>query len=227
MLNSSDSADKKEEKIKEYALWRGGYPQNEAKKYAEEMRDKMKMNRLQAEMDALNAKMKNDEELSRFDSALESVMPEARSSYEPIRKESDLICLIKDMVEKGVGVERFLPEVSLEYDFDHIHLLSLRPEEILGNEEKKTLAAKLVCAIETLQRYDINITRRITSRNNELFLTYRYPSSQSEYFEVLQKHWEDMFFIAERKGVWSEAEIEKLEMEFKEAITGDEDVWYE
>ena len=222
--NSSDSAEDKANKIKEYTLWRGEYPYNVARETSEKMRDTMRMNHLQAEMDALNAKMKNDEELAKLDKALESVMSEVRFSYKPVCKESDLIYLIKDMLEKGVKIVRYTPEERLEPNYDEDHLLSVRTAEILGDEEKKRLFAGIVCAIETIQQCGINISRKITSRNNELFVTYIYPSSQHRYFDNLWKHWDDMTYIVERKVHLTDQEVEDFEKKFKENIAGKDDM---
>ena len=225
--NSSDTAEDKASKAKEYSLWRGEYPNNVARETSEKMRDAMKMNRLQAEMDALNAKMKNDEELYKIDKALSGAMSEARSSYKPVSKESDLIYLIKGSIESGMVIEQYSPEEALEPDYDNMHLFSVRIDEIMSDDNKKLLFAGLVCAIETIQQYGINISRKITSRNNELFVTYSYPSSQNQYFDNLWRYWDEMIYITDRKDHWSDSEIDELETKFKDMIAGEHDVSFE
>ena len=224
--NSSDTEEDKTNKAKEYSLWRGEYPHNEARQTAEKMRDAMRMYHLQAEMDALNAKMKNDEELAKIDKALIDVMPEVRSIYKPVSKESDLILLIKNILEDGLKIEHYSPEEQIEPDYDNMHLLSVRVEDILANDHAKALFARIVCAVETLQQCGINVSRKITSRDNELFITYSYPISQSQYFENLWRQWDQMAYISERKGIWSDREINQLEKTFMELITGENDVDY-
>lgn len=222
LITSDDKPEDKDKKIKEYALWRGEYPNNVARETSERMQNQMKMHRLQAEMDALNAKMKNDEELSRVDKALESALTEIKNQIPPIERESDLIYIVKAMIEGGINVSRHLSE--LEPDYENLQLLSVKTEEILNDDKKKLLMARLVYAIEVIKGFGVNISRKISSRENVLFITYTYPATQRIYFENLSKYWKDMSFIIEREDVWSDWEIEDLEDKFKKAITGENDI---
>ena len=120
--NSSDTPEEKAAREKEYALWKGEYPQNVARETAERMRDILREQRLQAELDELYAKRNSEAEFKRIDKALEPILPEVKASYIPIEKESDFIFLIKDSLEKGLPLERFSPEERTEIDYDYIHL---------------------------------------------------------------------------------------------------------
>ena len=226
MSTDTDTADERNARLKEYALWRGEYPQNIARETNERMLDEMKMHRLQAEMDVLNAKMKNDEELEKIDKALESVMPEVRSAYKPIHKESELIMIVKSMIDKGFDVKQFSPEEIFEIGTGPMHLLSMKTEEIINNDEARFSFAYFVCAMETIQQAGVHISRRITSRNNELFITYEYPESEYIYFHKLHEHWKDMLYIYERKDSWTEQELASLEKQFRTDITGENDVLF-
>ena len=170
--NSSDTPEEKAAREKEYALWKGEYPQNVARETAERMRDRWREQRLQAELDELYAKRNSEAEFKRIDKALEPILPEVKASYIPIERESDFIFLIKDSLEKGLPVERYSPEERTEIDYDYIHLFSVKSEEITRDDDRKRLYARLVCAVETMQKYRINITKSITSKNKELFITY-------------------------------------------------------
>ena len=222
--NSSDTPEEKAAKEKEYALWRGEYPHNVARETTERMRDAMREHRLQAELDELYAKRNSESELSRMEKALEGVMSEVRAEYTPIQLESELIYLIKESMEKGLPVERFSPEERVEMDYDYIHLFSIKSEEITKNDENKKLYACLVCAIETMQQHRINITRSVTSKDKELFITYKYPSSQYRYFDTLQHCWEDITYIIERKPYWSKEELDDLDEKFRAKVTGENDI---
>ena len=74
-----------------------------------------------------------------------------------------------------------------------------------------------------MQQAGINIVRRITSRNNELFLTYEYPTDQYIYFENLEKYWRDMLELIDKRDSLP-SEVERLEMKFTQEITGKNDV---
>lgn len=222
--NSSDTPEEKAAKAKEYATWRGEYPHNVAKETSERMRDAMREHRLQAELDELYAKRNTEAENSRIDKALETIMPDVRAAYTPIQKESDLIYLIKDAMEKGLQVERFTPEERMEIDYDYIHLFSIKSEDITKDDDSKRLYARLVCAVETMQQNRINIIKSITSKDKELFVTYKYPSSQYRFFETLEHSWEDIAYILERQPWWSKEELDDLETKFRIKITGENDV---
>ncbi len=220
--NSSDSEEEKEKKAKEYALWRGEYPMNEARETSEKMRDAMRERRLQAELDALYAKRNSETELNRMNKEIGTILTEVKESYKPIMRESDLIYLIKGALENGLPIERFSPEEEIDYDY--IHLLSVKTEDITKDEESKRQYAHLACAIDTLQHHGINITRSITSKDKILYITYKYPTSQSYYFDNLQHSWEDIMYIIKRQEWWSKSEIDELEAKFRSKITGDNDV---
>ena len=77
-----------------------------------------------------------------------------------------------------------------------------------------------------MRQYRINITRSITSKNKELYITYKYPSSQYHYFENLLSSWAEIVYILERKPWWAEWEINALEEKFRSRITGENDVFF-
>ena len=179
----------------------------------ERIKDSLRMSYLQAEMDELNAKMKNDEELAKIDNALEDTINNMENLSGPITLESEFIYLIKDTIEKGLNIDRYTPLVSvkeIDYENDDVDLLSVKSEDILNVNPNKILFANLLYAINTIQKYGIKLSRRITSRTGELFITYSYPPSQYRYFSNLQKYWNDMIYIIEKKGEWTDQEIEKL-----------------
>lgn len=222
--NEEDSDEEKERKAKEYTLWRGGYPHNEAVENSEQLSYLRRIQRLQDEMDDLNAKMKNDEELYRLDESLKGIMDEVRSSCKPIKMESDFILRIKELVEQGVNINIYSPEALYEPNYEVMHLLSVRTEEILFDEHKKRLYAQLVCGIDDIQQFGIDISRKITSKDKVLFVTYSYRTEQYMYFQNLNKFWDDLIFIAERKNVWPDFRLQEYEERFLVNITGKNDV---
>ena len=58
MSSDIDTDDATEKKAREYDLWRGQYPFKAENEIYEKMKNRIKMNQLQAEMDALKEKMK-------------------------------------------------------------------------------------------------------------------------------------------------------------------------
>lgn len=223
---STDSKEEKEQKAAAYALWRYEYPQNVAKETTKRLQNSMKMHRLQAEMDALNAEMQSENELSRLDKMLDPEVKKALKKYSPISKESDLILFIKEMIEKGVPLEQFSPEVKPQFDPEHTHVLSIKSDDLINNPDNLRLFATLLCHIYTMQQYGINIDRKITSKNKELYLTYEIPGSQIDYVYNLQNAWDDIFYIKERLEFWTDSEIKELNDAFLKKITGDNDVIY-
>lgn len=221
---STDTKEEKEKKAAEYVLWRYEYPHNIAKETSKEMHNRMKMNRLQAEMDALNAEMLSESELAKLDASIKETLEEVRKKYKAITKESEFILLIKDMIEAGIQIERFSPEKSSEIDYDHIHVVSFKTNDIINNNDTRKFFAIFLCQIETMQKAGINIDRKITSKNMELYVTYEIVSSQWEYLDNLSKYWNDIIFIKERIDTWSDKEIKELNDKLISNITGKNDV---
>ena len=111
----------------------------------------------------------------------------------------------------------------MDKEYDYMHLFSVKSEEITKNENSKRLYARLLCAVETMQHYRINITQSITSNEKVLYVTYKYPSSQYGYFENLFSAWEDITYLLERKPWWPKYKIDELEEEFRAKVTGEND----
>lgn len=221
---STDTKKEKERKVAEYALWRYEYPQNVATEISKEMRNRMKMNRLQAEMDALNAEMQSESELSKLDASMKETLEDVKKKYREITKESEFILLIKEMIEAGIQIERFSPEKCSEIDYDHMHVVSFKTNDIINNTDVKKYFAIFLCQIKTMQKNGINIDRRITSKNKELYVTYEIASSQWKYLDNLSKYWDDIIFIKKRIDTWSHEEIEVLNNKLITNITGENDV---
>ena len=222
----SDSQATIDEKVKEYTLWRGEYPLNVIKESADRRDDITRMAQLQAEMDALNAKMKSSSEFERIDSAMKTVIPEHKSSFTPIEKESDLIYLVKKLLENGLNIEDASPVRPFENDEDTFHILSVKTEEFLNDEAKTVLFAELYVAMKHLQEMDITIYSRINSRDNELYISYYGDMSQFNCFRNLFHYWNDIKFILERQPYRSDTELDELEQKLRSEIIGENDVIY-
>ncbi|MCR5024752.1 MAG: helix-turn-helix domain-containing protein, partial [Lachnospiraceae bacterium] len=222
--NGSDTPEEKAAKEKAYAIWRGEYPHNVAQETTQRMLDAMKERRLQAELDELYAKRNSEAEFSKIDHALESFMDDVRNEYTPVTHESDFIFLIKEVMEKGLPIRSVSPEERSERSEDYVHLFSVKSEDILKNDINKRQYAFLVCAIETMQKNRINIIRKITSKDKELFVTYEYPFSQYRYFKLLEHCWKDLTDILEKRPYYSKQELDEEEEKFRAAITGKEDI---
>lgn len=221
---STDTHEEKERKATEYALWRYEYPKNTAKETAKEIHNRMKMNRLQAQLDLLNAEMQADNEIAKLDSSMGKTLEDTRKNYKSITKESEFILFIKDMLEAGIQIEHFSPEEQIKTDYEHIHVVSFRTDDIINNNNIKKLFATFLCQIETMQKAGIQIDRKITSKNKELYVTYEIVTSQRKYVENLIKYWDDIIFIVDRHDTWSDKEIKKLNDKLISNITGENDV---
>lgn len=222
----TDSQETIDAKAKEYTLWRGEYPSNVIKEAAEHRDDISRMAQLQAEMDALNAKMKSDEEFERINNALDKILPEYKDSFTTVAKESDLIYLIKNLMEKGLKIEYYTPVRPYENSDEYFHLISVKTSEFLNDENKTVLFAELYSAMESIKEAGINLVKKINSLKNELYISYYCDVEQYKYFDNLEKYWKDMMFILERQPHWSEPELADLEETFREKITGENDIIY-
>ena len=143
-----------------------------------------------------------------------------------IEKESDLIYLVKKLLENGLNIEDASPVRPFENDEDTFHILSVKTEEFLNDEAKTVLFAELYVAMKHLQEMDITIYSRINSRDNELYISYYGDMSQFNCFRNLFHYWNDIKFILERQPYRSDTELDELEQKLRSEIIGENDVIY-
>ena len=101
------------------------------------------------------------------------------------------ISLIKVTKEKGLPLDFFSPEVQLEEDPEHTHFFSVKSDEIIKDTDSRKLYARIVVAVELLQKQGIHISRRIISRDKVLYVTYEFPCGQDDFWGAFNKVWDD------------------------------------
>ena len=225
--NFNDTEEEKSAKQRSYDIWRAEYPNNVLQEQIERQQDLEKMRKLQVEMDALNAKMKSADVLAQIDASIDNTYAGIRAQCEPIKSESAFIYLLKDLLESGLNIEMISPDYRYAEEKQSSHLLSIKVDEILNDENSKGLFAKLVYAIESLQQAGIEITRVVTSKDNVLYLTYKYPRSQYECFARLNENWKSIMKIVELQNTITSWEIKEMEEDLRNRITGENDFSYE
>lgn len=220
----TDSFDDIIEKEKKYALWHAEYPYNEAEKQAREMANYMKETRLREELDEVYAKNNNEKQLNRIDEELAEILPRVRKTMEPIKKESDLIYLIKDMMEAGIVVEQYPPNLHrFDRHKDGHHLVSMKVDDVLS-ADKIEVFAKFVYAIETITSYGVESKRLITSKNQVFYITY--TVERYIYISNIKACWDEMVFLVEVEDRWTPEEVEELTEKFNKNVTGSGDTNY-
>lgn len=209
-----------------YTLWKAEYPQNVAAEHSKNIRAKMKLAQMEAQVDRLYAETNSAEALTRLDSIMQLAREESSKADIQIRKESDLIILIYHSLEAGLPLTENSPETKLDDDYSRIHLISIKIEDLEESAKNRELFATIEAAIKVLIRCGIRITRRITAHNKLLYLTYEYPADQSLYLTNLRDSWKDIRYILERKGTWSEREIRQLEQSLINKVSSANDINY-
>ena len=224
--SSDDSNEVKEKKAADYALWKYEYPNNKAEEDTRKMVNQMKMNNLQAQMDALNAEMQSEAEFARIDKALVPFIENEKITHKKLKKESELILFIKEMYEAGVPLLRYAPDSLNENNLDYVHILSCKTDDVIENDKNKEYFARFMGYVNDMKDAGINVDRRISSKDKVLYITYEVVSSQVDYVYNLLKAWEDIVFIGDRLDTWSDEEIEDLNKIFLKKITEKNDVKY-
>ncbi len=218
----SDSQGQREQKAKDYLLWCGEYAEKHIQDDSDKLNDERQKRYFQAKIDEIDTRSKGPEELARIYSDLETVLPEVRKEYSPIKKESDFIYIVKDLIAIGIQVLRY--DQNEEWQSKSWHILSVKTSYLKENTPQLAEFARLVCAFETLQSLGIQIERSVVSRMSELYITYRCPFEFRKYFENLSNHWDEMEDVVNGKGVLNDAGRKRLEDCFREKITGENDV---
>lgn len=218
----SDSQGQREQKAKDYLLWCGEYTEKRIQDDSDKLNDARQREFYQAKIDEIDTRSKGPEELARIDSDLETVLPAVRKEYSPIKKESDFIYIVKDLIAIGIQVLRY--DQNEEWQSKTWHILSVKTSYLKKNTPQLAEFARLVCAFETLQSLGIQIERSVVSRMSELYITYRCPFEFRKNFENLSNHWDEMEGVVNGKGVLNEAGRQRLEECFREKVTGENDV---
>ena len=170
--DSDDKAKSVTAKSQEYDLWWGQAKKNVLDKNDSRTKDLMRKKALQTEIDILNAKLNKDTEFAKINEVINEHMATIQATCKNIEEKDDLRILINDIINKGLNIEVLLEADSMELDTDDWHLLSVKTKDILEKEENKLLFTELVFALDTFQKGKFELFRKITSLNNELYITY-------------------------------------------------------
>ena len=126
--------------------------------------------------------------------------PDVTINCPSIKRLSEFMKSVMDIIEQGLPIKgRFVDGhaasvcPSMDESFD---LLSVR---IMDIDSTQNVAgyAKLTYIVNNLKNLGISIEERLTSLNNELYITYSYPFSESGRFMNMNDSWKEMMRIME------------------------------
>ena len=218
------SSEERKKRADEYLLWRASYSERSMAGFREWLSDQNKMDRLQEEIDLLYAKTNSSTEMAKLDKAVNAVLPSVKEGYKPIKKESELVLYVADLIFNGMRVRDDSPAGVSKNDPETDHLLSIPTEDILKDEESIKAYAYLLCMIEQLKGFGIEISRSITSKDKVLFISFRYGWRYRRNFYLLPSVWGDIQYIVERLDKWADWELDNLKENLRGSVTGDRDV---
>ena len=222
----TDNEHERKTKQNEYLLWKGSYIKHREEETNVNLEALREMDRLQAKMDKLYAETQADTIMTSINIAVGEVMPLAqRNYYLPRKKESDFILLVMDLIRRGLKVEMIAPDATYRADQSYTHLLSIQVDSFLNDENKLHHFAAFTLVIQDLVKAGINIVSSITSKNKELYITYRYAAKDYRYFALLQESWDEIReFSKPLDDFIANPARDKREVAFIEKIQGDSDV---
>lgn len=226
----ADTAEKAEKKATEYTLWRYEYPNDNAKESLQKLRNKKKMDQLQAEIDRLYAEMQSESELAKLDVAIEKDLCEARNNYKPITKASELVLFIEDMLLAEVQAECVSSELNVvtENSSDYFPILSFRTADIINQDVDHNMTryfyVLFLLHIETMQKNGLIIRKKITARDKELYITHEIAASQYKYVEMVSEYWDDINEIRINLSIGNIESFNDLDRQLRANITGENDV---
>ncbi|MBQ9200621.1 MAG: hypothetical protein IJ141_10635 [Lachnospiraceae bacterium] len=171
--------------------------------------------------------MNSKTELKKIDEAAKDKYMAYKKEYKDIDKISDVIYLIKEMLENNVYESRYTPSEEIEKDYSYFHVISFKSSDILNDETTMKYYVRFLCQIDTLKKAGIEIEPYITSKDKELYISYQVPSKQIEYIKNIVDSWSTIEYIVEREGIWSDLEIKNLEKDLSDKITGENDLYLE
>lgn len=222
-----DSAEEKDEKSKEYAIWKGSYSRIVAEEGKKQLRQKRANAREQRQIDIEYARKNSESEMAKLNAVVEAVISNDGNQIAELKNESDLILCILNLLKSGSIMHHSLLELNEgQLNKWDCQLLSIEINSILDNKDALLMLASIIKLLDALNSSGVKTNRHICSKNKKLLFTIAYESDYHQYFSNVDKYWNDLVFIAERVDSWSKDEIDELESKLKEKITGDNDVTY-
>lgn len=199
--SDTDSEEEIKEKKRAYMIEKGEYPKQVNKKKIDNELVIARMLQLQTELDCLN--ILKEDSVHLYEEAKEKILntsPDVTINCPSIKRLSEFMKSVMDIIEQGLPIKgRFVDGhaasvcPSMDESFD---LLSVR---IMDIDSTQNVAgyAKLTYIVNNLKNLGISIEERLTSLNNELYITYSYPFSESGRFMNMNDSWKEMMRIME------------------------------
>lgn len=197
-----ESEDEKEERLIKYKLCKGEYPIQVNQKKAEYSLVNQRMAELQMEMDSLNT-LKEDSVIKYegLKEKVNSIIPKVSSQCPSVKKLSDLVKFIIDMMENKLPIKGMFVDGRFAHVYPRLvdcsDFISLKINDISDSEENTINYAKTVYVIRSLQAFEIPLEERLTSLNNELYITYSCPYSEGKGLDRIMDSWGDLTRVVE------------------------------
>lgn len=205
-----------------YDLWRAGYPDVDERAYEKNVAE-IKMDKLQKEMDEINAKVNSAEALNEIEGIETNLIfgnLGEKWTLAPVSWE-DVCDVFGGAVKCGLTIEVAPMKKADEDEEDNVELFSLRVDEITGIEKFKLCSAKIYRLIEMIhEEGGIKVSRMITSKNKELRLTYYTSAANIEILSVIMEYIKEMKALVEQQntGVISKKEAIKQEEKIRQQV---------
>ena len=167
-----------------------------------------------------------ESELRRLQDAINSYLIELRNSENKNEVyESELLLCVKQLMENGISIVYLLnTKYNCKSELNECQLFSISTESVLNDESNFFLFARFMYLIEVINNNGINIRQTISSENKELYVTFTYEKDQLDFFLNIVRYFDDMIKLVGKKESYTEEDYEILSREFRDKISGDNDV---
>ena len=128
-----DSEEEKKRKKTEYEIWKGEFPRQIEQGQIEKLRRFKEKQVLQDELDTMNEEDHADEKRLDLKKIVEIMKMKVLSSYKPIKRQSDLVSLLIDIMEEGLPVDTNIKNISVYngiYDENYYTLFLVKYSDI-------------------------------------------------------------------------------------------------
>lgn len=210
------------ENSKEYKLWRAGYPGMDDQEYQKYIAEK-KMDKLQEEMDAINAKAYSKETKQIIES-FEVGMMETHFGEDWLLVPGSIVSIfdiIGECIKEGLKIELAPEKNAEENEEDKITLFSMKTGDIISSDQVKLWSAKVFHMLNFMSEFGISVSREITSKNKQLYLTYYTSATNSKFATLLYNYLKEMISFVEqkKKGTISDEAMAEQEKKIREDIS--------
>lgn len=189
------------ENKKGYQKWQGEYPYPLELGIDDWEKENEARLPLGQDMDLECAENFSERSEERFNSRMKPIMEEVRHTYGPIQTQADFLLWIEDAIEDGLHIVKGSPQRYANKPNNVYDMFSIKFSSINKSEERQKAFAAIEYAREILEWAGLQMIRRVTAADTELYFTYYFSEDiHYKWFPNDVVFWREMYSLLKFKS---------------------------